>query len=181
MRDTPAHHCFFPRPISSAVRSMFEAMEPGPHRSADVPPPSSAWRSGKNNRRHRQRSSPFARLEVCRSWSFPIRLRPSPPQSFPLLNSERKLTSALMQPPARSSLTLTLDSRRSSAGESPDLIDGRHRRIAGERRHECSMGPSQLDRLLGRLAFEKAIDEPRCKTISSADTVQYVQLTGWRI
>src|ERR1700722_6822363 len=53
-----------------------------------------------------------------------------------------------------SCITLTLDSRRSSAGKSLDLVDRRHRRVAGERRHQRSMSPTKLNCLLRSLAIQ---------------------------
>src|ERR1700737_2110513 len=123
---------------------MSEATEPAPHRSADVQPPSSAWLSEKNNRRRQQRSRPFAQQEACRSWSFRIRLRPSPPQSFPLPELPTKADKRADASTSAPRITLTLDSRRSSAGKSPHLIDRRHGRIAREPRHQRTMSPSQL-------------------------------------
>ena len=74
----------------------------------------------------------------------------------------------------------TLNSRRAASGKRPHLLDLRHRRVARERRDERAVRPSELQRLLRRLAVQQAVNQSRREAITAADAIADVELAGRR-
>src|SRR5919205_1538907 len=94
-------------------------------------------------------------------------------------NATEKPYIALEKPRERGrNRPLSLYTCRAALGEGAHLLDGGHRRVAGEGRQQRAVRPAELERLLGRLAREQAVEEARGEAVAAADAVEHVELRG---
>src|SRR5579883_2928500 len=73
-----------------------------------------------------------------------------------------------------------LDPGGAAPREGAHLLEGRHRRVAGERRDERAVRPPEPHRLLGRLSGQEAVEEPGGEAVAPADPIEDVEIADGR-
>ena len=74
----------------------------------------------------------------------------------------------------------SLDSRGAAARQRANLFQGRHCRVARKRGQQRPVRPTEAHRLLGREALEEPIEQTGREAVTSAHSVQHIQLGDGR-
>src|SRR6266542_747974 len=155
-----------------------------PSSVASLSPPGSPWlaRQLASRRAHSCSRSPPS-PSGCSSVGFGPATKPSSDVETSSINFGISLPLSRVGPAKedrRARRNSSLHPRRAAPREISHLLEGRHRRVARERRQQRPVGPAELDRFLRLLAREQAVEEPGGKAVPAADPVEHVELGGRR-